>query len=90
MIVEDKGRTVCIYLYDNGVAIKIADSVIIWASKELNGDTYTVVDETIKSVIIDNEKDITHVVTTLITDIPSQVRVEEGTQNRIYETVYSR
>ena len=79
-IVDDNGCLVYIYLDDNGVTIKATEYAVIGESYELNGDTYTVVDETILNTMIDNEEDITRVVTTFITDMRGLLyRSEEET-----------
>ena len=68
-IVDNNGCLVYIYLDDNGVTVKATEYAVIGESYELNGDTYTVVDETILRTMIDNEEDITRVVTTNVTDM---------------------
>ena len=54
------------YLDDNGVTIKAYDWVTTGITGELNGVTYTAVDNTTLQSMIDDNKDITTVVTTLV------------------------
>ena len=58
-----------VYLADNGVTIKACDDAIVGDTGVIDGVTYTVVDETMLRVMVDNEEDVTKVVTTLITDM---------------------
>jgi len=58
-----------IYLDDNGVTIKARNGVKVGDTGEIGGETYTVVDlETLKTMISE-AKDVTKVVTTLITNM---------------------
>ena len=57
------------YLDDNGVTIKARDWVTVGTTGELNGVTYTAVDNTTIKEMVENDEDITKVVTTLVTDM---------------------
>jgi len=57
------------YLDDNGITIKANDGVTVGTTGELNGVTYTAVDNTTLKEMADNNEDVTKVVTTLVTDM---------------------
>jgi surface protein len=65
------------YLDDNGVTIKARDWVTVGTTGDLNGVTYTAVDNTTLKSIADNDKDVTKVVTTLVTDMKDLFRDNE-------------
>ena len=58
-----------IYLDTNGVTIKACEDAEIGYTGVINGVTYTVVDEVMLRAMVDNEEDVTIVVTTLVTRI---------------------
>ena len=58
-----------IYLDSNGITIKACEDANGGDTGVINGVTYTVVDETMLRAMIDNEEDVTKVVTTKITDM---------------------
>ena len=55
-----------IYLAENGITIKACDDANIGDVGEINGISYTVVDEAILREMVANEEDITKVVTTYV------------------------
>jgi surface protein len=55
------------YLDENGVTIKARDWVTVGTTGELNGVTYTAVDNTTLKEMVENDEDVTKVVTTLVT-----------------------
>ena len=57
------------YLDANGVTIKARDWVTVGITGELNGVTYTAVDNTTLKSMAENNEDVTKVVTTLVTDM---------------------
>ena len=57
------------YLDDNGITIKAKDGVTAGTTGELNGVTYTAVDNTTLKSMADNSKDLTKVVTSLVTNM---------------------
>ena len=57
------------YLADNGVTIKAYEWAEVGDTGVINGDTYTMVDETMLRAMIDNDEDISKVVTTKVTDM---------------------
>jgi len=66
---QDDSELKPFYLDTNGVTIKARDWVISGTTGELNGVTYTAVDNTTLKEIVDNDKDVTKIVTTLVTDL---------------------
>ena len=57
------------YLDDNGITIKAKDGVSAGTTGALNGVTYTAVDNTTLKSMADNSKDLTKVVTSLVTNM---------------------
>ena len=57
------------YLDDNGITIKAKDGVTAGTTGELDGVTYTAVDNTTLKSMADNSKDLTKVVTSLVTNM---------------------
>jgi surface protein len=76
-ITIDKAKTVTavfdnsspFYLDSNGITIKAKDGVLVGTKGELNGVTYTAVDNTTLKSMANNDEDVTKVVTTLVTDM---------------------
>ena len=66
---QDDSELKPFYLDTNGVTIKARDWVTVGTTGELNGVTYTAVDNTTLKEIVDNDQDVTKVVTTLVTDL---------------------
>ena len=62
------------YVAQNGVTIKANSWAKAGDSGEINGETYTVVDREMLSQMISEEKDISKVITTLITDMSYMFR----------------
>lgn len=58
-----------IYRHENGVTIKARPWATAGTTGEIDGITYTVVDEPTLRLMIANKEDITRIVTTLITDM---------------------
>jgi surface protein len=58
-----------IYLADNGITIKACDDAIVGDTGVINGITYTVVDENTLREMVADERDVTKVVTTKVTDM---------------------
>ena len=56
-----------VYLADNGITIKACDDANVGDTGVINGVTYTVVDEAMLREMVDNEEDVTKVVTTKVT-----------------------
>ena len=63
-----------VYLADNGVTIKGYEGVEAGDTGVIDGVTYTVVDEDILRGMVNNEEDVSKVVTTLVTDMSSMLR----------------
>jgi hypothetical protein len=59
----------CIYLDTNGITIKACDDANIGDTGVIDGVTYTVVDEDMLRDMVDNEEDVTKVVTTKVTNM---------------------
>lgn len=59
------------YLDVNGVTIKAKDWVTVGTKAKINGVTYTAVDNITLREMADKDKDVTKVVTTLVTDLNS-------------------
>ena len=57
------------YLDENGVTIKAKDWVTVGTSGELNGITYTAVDNSKLKSMIGKKEDVTKIVTTLVSDM---------------------
>ena len=57
------------YLDENGVTIKARDGVTAGTTGKLNGVTYTAVDNNTLKSMVENEEDVTKVVTTLVTEM---------------------
>ena len=57
------------YYDENGITIKARGWVTAGITGELNGITYTAVDNTTLTSMVENEEDVTKVVTTLVTEI---------------------
>ena len=66
---ESKTNEPPFYLDENGVTIKARDWVTAGTTGELNGETYTAVNESTLRAMIKNNQDVTKVVTTLVTDM---------------------
>ena len=71
---EDNTLLICngdnpVYLADNGVTIKACDFASVGDTGVVNGVTYTVVDEAMLRDMVENEQDVTKVVTTKVTDM---------------------
>ncbi|MDB4603206.1 BspA family leucine-rich repeat surface protein, partial [Cyclobacteriaceae bacterium] len=58
-----------IYLDENGITIKASKEAIIGEEYELNGQKYKVVDEETLREMVENEEDVTKVVTSRVTDM---------------------
>ena len=58
-----------IYLDSNGVTIKACDDANVGDTGVIDGVTYTVVDEATLREMVNNEEDVTKVVTTKVTDM---------------------
>ena len=58
-----------IYLDSNGVTIKACDDANVGDTGVIDGVTYTVVDEAMLREMVENEQDVTKVVTTRVTDM---------------------
>ena len=65
------------YVDDNGVTIKARDWVTVGTTGELNGVTYTAVDDTTLKEMVENDEDVTKVVTTLVTDMNNLFKGKE-------------
>ena len=63
------GQSSCIYLDTNGVTIKACDDANVGDTGVIDGVTYTVVDEDMLRDMVDNEEDVTKVVTTKVTNM---------------------
>ena len=68
-----------VYLADNGVTIKACDFASVGDTGVIDGVTYTVVDETMLREMIDNQEDVTIVVTTKVTDMETMFYDEDET-----------
>ena len=60
-----------VYLADNGVTIKACDDAEVYSTGIINGETYTVVNEIVLRDMLENEEDVSRVVTTKVTDMSS-------------------
>ena len=58
-----------VYLADNGITIKACDFASVGDTGVINGVTYTVVDEAMLREMVENEEDVTTVVTTKVTNM---------------------
>ena len=58
-----------VYLADNGVTIKACDDANVGDTGVIDGVTYTVVDEAMLREMVDNEEDVTALVTTKVTNM---------------------
>ena len=58
-----------VYLADNGITIKACDDANVGDTGVINGVTYTVVDEAMLREMVENEEDVTTVVTTKVTNM---------------------
>ena len=58
-----------VYLAENGITIKAYECAEVGDTGVINGVTYTVVDEAMLRAMVDNEEDVTKVVTTKVTDM---------------------
>ena len=67
--VDEKGCPPPIYLDETGITMKATDAAVIGGSYELNEVFYLVVDSTLLSNMIENEEDITQVITTFISNL---------------------
>jgi len=70
-----------VYLADNGITIKACDDANIGDTGVVNGVTYTVVDEVMLRTMVDNEEDVTKVVTTKVTDMSELFRLVDDSPN---------
>ena len=60
-----------VYLAENGVTIKACDDANVGDTGVIDGVTYTVVDEVMLRVMVDNGEDVTRLATTKVTDMNS-------------------
>jgi len=60
-----------VYLDDNGITIKACDDAEVYSTGIINGETYTVVNEIVLRDMLENEEDVSRVVTTKVTDMSS-------------------
>ena len=67
--VDSNGCSIYLFLDDNGVTVKARDYAVLGETYELNGEMYTVVDEAMLRNMIENEQDVTRVVTTYVTNM---------------------
>ena len=58
-----------VYLADNGITIKACEDANVGDTGVINGITYTVVDEAMLRAMVDNEDDVTTVITTKVTNM---------------------
>ena len=58
-----------IYLDENGITIKASENAVIGENYELNGISYLIVDKDLLAQMIVEEKDITNVITSRLTDM---------------------
>ena len=71
-----------VYLADNGVTIKACDFASVGDTGVVDGVTYTVVDEAMLRAMVDNEEDVTKVVTTKVTDMQRMFYIEQEDFNQ--------
>jgi len=65
-----------VYLADNGITVKACEQTDVGATGIIDGVTYTVVDEQMLRVMVNNEEDITKLATTKVTDMSSMFQSE--------------
>ena len=67
-----------VYLAENGITIKACDDANVGDTGVIYGVTYTVVDEAMLREMVDNEEDLTKVVTTNVADMSDMFSNAEG------------
>jgi len=70
-----------VYLADNGVTIKACDDAEVYSTGIINGETYTVVNEIVLRDMLENEEDVSKVVTTKVTDMVNMFADSSFNQN---------
>ena len=78
-----------VYLDDNGVTIKACDDANVGDTGVINGVTYTVVDEAMLRAMVENEQDVTRVVTTKVTDMSGLLYINFNTDSPFNQTIGS-
>ena len=78
-----------VYLADNGVTIKACDDVNVGDTGIINGVTYTVVDEAMLRAMVENEQDVTKVVTTKVTDMSGLLYINNNTSSPFNQPIGS-
>lgn len=58
-----------IYVAENGVTIKARETAIVGDTQEIDGEIYTVIDETMLREMVAKDQDVTKVVTSLVTNL---------------------
>jgi surface protein len=76
-----------IYLAENGVTIKARDDAQVGDTGEVNGITYTVVDEATLRQMVANGEDVTKVCTTKVTDMSRLFEGEDGAVNEFNQDI---
>jgi surface protein len=78
-----------VYLADNGITIKACDDANVGDTGEINGVTYTVVDEAMLRDMVDNEEDVTNVVTTKVTNMFELFFIDINTPSALNQNISS-
>jgi len=78
-----------VYLADNGVTIKACDDANVGDTGEINGVTYTVVDEAMLREMIADEEDVTTVITTKVTNMDELFFIDFNTGSDFNQDISS-
>ena len=87
---DNNNQSSCpIYLDSNGITIKACDDANVGDTGVVNGVTYTVVDEAMLRAMVENEQDVTTVVTTKVTDMSGLLYINFNTDSPFNQTIGS-
>ena len=73
-----------VYLADNGITIKACEDANVGDTGEVNGITYTVVDEAMLRTMVANGEDVTKIATTKVTDMFELFFIDIGTTTHFF------
>ena len=78
-----------VYLASNGVTVKAKSGAVAGDTGVLNGDTYTIVDINTLYTMINDEQDVTKVVTSLVTDMSNMFFLGDETYSNFNQDISS-
>ena len=87
---DNNNQSSCpIYLDSNGITIKACEDANVGDTGVIDGVTYTVVDEAMLRTMVENEQDVTKVVTTKVTDMSELLLINYNTSSPFNQPIGS-